>query len=307
MTSFAAVALLVVVAGAAEVAFPGRDVYHSGWFNVAVIALIVVTIANARVQFTRVSTNRARAGVTATVFGVAVAGIATAASGLLGPDSRTIVGAPAQRVRVGDLGGMLLFPPADGEEAGSLASSDVILDRPNRPPLSIGDRSRNAGSFGVRAVSRDVAYVDARDSRGDRLTITQPSGSSFLSPVLLMQQRQTIAGLNVPFDSFAVPAAHRLVKAVLFNAAQAGAMRALQGGAGPAVLFAVDDENDRPLPNAIGAVRSGATTDVGGLQLRAVVFSYPAVEIVAVPPLAAIIAGALLTIGGLLAGYATRF
>ena len=121
-----------------------------------------------------------------------------------------------------------------------------------------------------------------------------------------MQQRQTIAGLNVPFDSFAVPAAHRLVKAVLFSAQEADMMRAIQGGSGPAVLFAVDDENDRPLRNAIAAVRTGANVGVGGLLLRAVVFSYPAVDVVAVPSLAAAVAGALLVFGGLIAKGADR-
>jgi hypothetical protein len=113
-----------------------------------------------------------------------------------------------------------------------------------------------------------------------------------------MQQRQTIAGFNVPYDSFAVPAAHRLVRVVLFTPQEAAMMRGLAGGAGPAVLFAVDDENDKPLSHGIDAARSGATIGLAGLALRAVVFDYPAVEIAAVPSLGAVVTGAVLVVGG---------
>ncbi|MGA8533029.1 MAG: hypothetical protein WB615_02845, partial [Candidatus Tumulicola sp.] len=205
---------------------------------------------------------------------------------------------PGQRVQVADVGGSLVFPIA-GTDA--VSAGDVVLERPNRAALTIAGSGRNTGTFVLRPILRNVVYVDARDARGGLLTVTQPSGSSFLSPVLLMQQRQTIAGLNVPFDSFAVPAAHRLVKAVLFSSQEAAMMHGLGAGAGAAVLFAVDDENDRPLPHAIAAARSGVSLDAGGLRLRGIVFSYPAVELVAVPSLAAVIAGGLLVFGGLIA------
>jgi hypothetical protein len=301
LTFLGAVAVTVVLAVAAEIALPGRDIYHAGWFNVSLVASAAIAGVLARSQFARSRSNRARIGVVAIAFGAAVAGIAGATSGLLAPDGRTIVEAPGQTVRVDDLGGSLEFPLAEAETATSVSAGAVVLVRSNHRSLSIGDRSRNIGTFVLRTLPRDVAYVEARDSRGGRLTITQPTGSSFLSPVLLMQQRQTIAGLNVPFDSFAVPAAHRLVKAVLFTAQEADMMRGMDGGTGPAVLFAVDDENDRPLPHAIAAARSGATIGVGDLLLRALVFSYPAVEIVAVPSLTAVVTGALLVFGGLLA------
>ncbi len=306
MTFFTAVSASVVAAVVLEIALPGRDAYHAGWFNVGLLALVAIVVALARSQFAQSSSQLARAGVVAIALGATIAGVAGVASGLLAPDSRTIVGAPGQRVRVDELGGSLAFPLADAEVANSATTGDVVLERPSRQPISIGDRGRNTGTFDLRSTSREVAYVDARDARGGRLTITQPSGSSFLSPVLLMQQRQTIAGLNVPFDSFAVPAAHRIVKAVLFTAQEADLMRAMPGGTGPAVLFAVDDENDRPLPNAIAAVRTGATVGVGGLLLHAVVFSYPAVDVVAVPSLAAAIGGAMLLFGGLITKGADR-
>ncbi|MEO6835784.1 MAG: hypothetical protein ABI231_07760 [Candidatus Tumulicola sp.] len=303
-TLFIAVALAVVAATVAEIVFPGRDVYHSGWFNVSLIALAVVTALASRGQFVRARSNRARIGAIAIAFGTAVAGVAGAASGLLAPDNATVVGAPGQRVRVGDLGGTLDFPLAGTAGMNSVTSDGaaVVLNRPGHRPLRIGERGSNAGSFILRSRPRQVVYVEARDSQGGRLTVTQPSGASFLSPVLLMQQSQTIAGLALPFDSFAVPAAHRIVKAVLFTAQEAATLRGMEGtAAAPAVLFAVDDENDRPLPHAIAAARDGATVGAGGLLLHATVLAYPAVEVIAVPALAAVVAGALLVLAGLIA------
>lgn len=302
---FAAVASIVVVAVAAEIAFPGGAIYHAGWFNVALIALVAVTILGARKHvMTRASSTRARAATIAIVFGAAIAGLAGAASGLLAPDNRTVVGAPGQRVRVDDLGGTLDFPLTAAEGGDRPGELQVVLDRPQRASLAIGERGSNAGSYVLRTTPRTVVYVEARDphgSGGGRLTITQPQGASFLSPVLLMQEHQTIAGLDLPFDSFAVPAAHRNVRAVLFTPQEAATLRGMEGATIPAVLFAIDDEDGRPLPHAITLARSGATVRVGGLLLDAVVRAYPAVEIVATPALAAVFASVILVLGGLTA------
>lgn len=300
--TFVACAVVLVVVTLVELFVPGRALYHAGWFNVVLLALAVVAVAGARKAFARARGAAARLALAAIACGAALAALAGSASGLLAPDNRSIVGAPGQSVRVDDVGGALQFPPlaAHGDAA---ASQDlaVSFERSGRAAIAVGPRGRNVGSFVLRTTPRTVVYAQARDASGGSLTITQPSGSAFLSPVLLMQQSQTIAGLDVPFDSFAVPSAHRVVKAVLFSPQEAATMRGLEGAPpGPAVLFAVDDEDDRPLPHAIAVARSGGTVTVGGLQLRAVVLSYPAVEIVATPALGAVIAAALLVAGGLI-------
>ncbi len=299
MSSFAVAAIALVAVAIVEIAAPGRAVYHAGWFNVALIASGAVAVALARSQLSRARTAVARGAIVATALGAAIAALATVASGLLAPDNRTIVGAPGQRVAVDDLGGSLIFPPADATAPSPLAG-DALFDRVGRAPAAIGDRGRYAGAFVLRPQPRTVVFVDARDPHGGRLTVTQPSGAAFLSPVLLMQQHQTIAGFDVPYDSFAVPAAHRLVRAVLFTPQQAAVMHGLEGGTGAAVLFAVDDENDRPLPHGVDAARSGATVGIDGLLLRAVVLDFPAVEIVSIPSLPAVIASAVLILCGLL-------
>jgi hypothetical protein len=168
--------------------------------------------------------------------------------------------------------------------------------------MQIGQRPRDAGSFILRGLPRSVAYVEVRDARGGRLTVTQPMGAAFLSPVLLMEHRQNIAGLDLPFDSFNVPAARRVVKAVLFTPAQADMVLQGRARAGePAVLFAVDDENDRLLAHGIVLSDGGRAVRAGGLLLRATVATYPAVEVVSSPNLIASGIGLLLVLAGIAA------
>ncbi|MBV8148444.1 MAG: hypothetical protein JO092_05075 [Candidatus Eremiobacteraeota bacterium] len=303
MTSLAVVALLLTIAVAAEIVLPGRDLYHSGWYNVSLAALVIGALVLARRQAARSRSLRARIWSASLACGVLLIGIAGIASGLLAPDNRTVIGAPGQSVPADDLGANLAFPLT---QPGATDAGPVLLVRRNRAPLAIGPQRRDVGTFILRTSDRTVVFVQAYDARGAHLTITQPAGVSFLSPVLLMQQRQVIAGLNLPFDSFAVPAAHRIVKAVLFTAQQAAGLRGMAGLEIPAVLFAVDDENDRPLSKAIALAVDGQTIAVGGLKLRAVVLPYPSVEIVAAPSLTAVVLGALLVIGGTIASLKTR-
>lgn len=298
MSLFLAAAIAAVAAVLAELAVPGRAIYHAGWYNVGLSALVILTIAASRRRFREARTPRARLAIVALVAGVATTGIAGAASGLLGPDDQSFVGAPGQRIRVEGLG-VLVFPLAATELP---SDARVALERLVRGPIEVDGQPRDAGNFILWTSPRAVAYVEARDARGNRLTVTQPAGSAFLSPVLLMQHRQTIAGLDLPFDSFNVPAAHRVVKAVLFTSAQAAML--LHGAGRPgesAVLFAVDDENDRPLPHAIALSAGGQTVSAGGLLLRGTVATYPSVEIVSAPNSVVTAMGTLLALAGLVA------
>jgi hypothetical protein len=271
---------------------------------VALAALAIVALVAGRRFLRRAQDARIRLAVFAMMAGAAVVALAGVASGLLAPDGQTFVGAPGQRLRVESLG-TLSFPLASSESA---ASGGVTLERPLHGAVTIGERPYYAGNFVVRATSRDVVYVEARDLRGNRLTVTQPSGSVFLSPVLLMQHRQTIAGMDLPFDSFSVPAAQRVVRAVMFTASQAAML--LRGGAqfgAPAVLFAVDDENQRPVANAIALSAGGRVVRAGGLLLLGNVIAYPAVAVAATPNLVATAFGAVLVLGGLIAAIVTAF
>jgi hypothetical protein len=298
LTGLVAAALLVVIAATIEIAIPGQKFYHAGWYNVAIVGLVVVTFATSRRRFRQTSSLPPRLAIAAVLFGTALTGLASAASGLLAPDNQTFLGAPGAHVRVETLG-TLFFPIALN---GATSNVSVTLERGAGGAMEIGERSRDAGNFILRTIPRDVVYVGVRDLRGNSLTVTQPSGSTFLSPVLLMEHTQTIAGMNLPFDSFNVPAARRIVKAVMFTPAQAAML--LHGGARlgePAVLFAVDDENERPLANAIALSAGGREVRAGGLRLRGIVGTYPGVDVVAAPNVVATALGAFLAIGGIAA------
>ncbi|HVN69114.1 MAG TPA: hypothetical protein VMU38_05655 [Candidatus Binatia bacterium] len=299
MIEAAVAAILAIVAVVVEIVLPGQPVYHAGWYNVALCALLVVAVAAGRRAVKRTRHARARVATIAIVAGAVVAGFAGIVHGLFAPDDQMAIGAPGARIRVEGLG-VFAFPYA---QAGTQTTT-VSLER-SAGSVAIGERRRDVGNFILRTFQRDVAFVEARDARGSRLTITQPTGTVFLSPVLMMVHRQTIAGINLPYDSFNVPAARRVVKAVLFNAAQSAMLR---GGAigEPAVLFAVDDENERPLAHAIGLSAGGNAVIAGGLSLRATVASYPGVEILAAPNLFATAIGALLVGGGLVTLVASR-
>jgi hypothetical protein len=292
---FAVAACAIVAPVAAEILLPAHAVYHSGWYNVALIALLVVLINAGRRMLLEVSQSRARLAILAVICGATLTAVAGVANGLFAPDDREVVGAPGQRVRVEALG-TLIFPFV-GENS---SEPRVMLERPLHAALEIGARPRYAGSFIMRTLPRQVVYVEARDLHGSALTITQPDGTVFLSPVLLMQHRQTIAGMDVPFDSFNVPAAGRIVKAILFTPAQAAMLA--HGGAPPgqgAVLFAVDDERDRPLAHSIALSASGASVAVGDLRLRATIAAYPQVDVISAPNIVAVAIGTLLAIAGL--------
>ncbi|MBV8067570.1 MAG: hypothetical protein JO113_06315 [Candidatus Eremiobacteraeota bacterium] len=296
------IVVAVTVAVAIEIVIPGQAVYHTGWYNVLIAASVLGALAAARRRVRQTRSTRARIGIVALVTGALISGLAGVASGLLGPDNQSFVGAPGQRVRVESLG--LLFFPLASE---GTPVDAVTLERPLHAPVAIAQHRRNVGNFILQTTPHSVVYVEARDLNGNRLTITQPTGSAFLSPVLLMAQRQTIAGMDLPYDSFNVPAARRIVKTVMFTAAQS--VMLLHGGAllgQPSVLFAVEDENGRPLPHAVALSSGGRPARAGGLILRGSVADYPSVEVVSAPNLAASALGALLVVGGLIALISSR-
>jgi hypothetical protein len=282
----------VVVASIVELAVAAHSVFHSGWFNVVLAALVVIAIA---------SRPKRHASSWAVLLGCAIAGAAAISYGLFAPDDRTVNGAPGQRIVVEGLG-TLVFPVAD---AGA-SMPPVALARSRGRLQMFGPGALNTGYATLRETPRTVVAVEAFDARANHLTITQPQGVVFLSPVLMMQHEQTISGVRLPFDSFNVPAAQRIVKTIMFSPAEAAVMlHGVEPGQG-AVLFAVDNENDMPLPHGIVLGPDGQTVRAGGLMLRAALQSYPAVAVTFTPNLVAVCAGALLFAGGVIGLARTR-
>ncbi len=298
MRAFGTFAFVTAAMVALEIIVPGKAIYHSGWYNTLIVAFVVIlgmlvrsTIAG-RSKF-------GRWGVACIASGVAIAGFAAVASGLLGPENHVVIGAPDSHVPAADFGGTLAFPSLrrDGTIQG-----DVSLLRGSQA-TQIG-AWRYAGASILSLHQRSVVMIDAGPASGGSLTITQPAGSTaFLSPVLLMKKTQTLPGADLPFDTFALPAVHRIVRVVYFSAADVASERALGRAAfasmsGPAVLFALEDETGKDLPGGFRLAASGEPVLVGGLSLRGTVLQFPSVEIVAAPSLAAIVIAGLLALLG---------
>jgi hypothetical protein len=299
MNAFAFTATALVAAVLVEAFLPDRAIYRTGWYNVMLLALVVAVAIYARKSAADLRSASARVAVVAIAAGAGILGFTGMVNGLMAPDPQTVIGAPAEIQTLGEQNASIWFPPLG-------AVSPPELRRPGHAPLTIA-RSRYVGSFVLRPLERTVVRVEARNRDGAHLTVTQPTGTSFLSPVLLMESSQNISGLSLPYDSFALPAAHRIVKVVLFSAQQIAAMRGVGGPPSPAVLFAVDDAADQPIPHAIRLAHANQTIFDGGVWLRAQIVQYPAVEIIAAPSLPAlIIACAIIAAGIALMLFASR-
>jgi cell division septation protein DedD len=254
----------------AQDVYPGASVYHAGWYNALLVALLVLAALEAR---------KAAGRALPALIGTALLVAAGAACGLTGPETQTLIGAPGTSVRNSDFGTIAF--PLDARPSGRWYTPDAIF----------------------RQKPRTVVHVDVTDLRGGHLTITQPTSESFLSPVLLMAQSTTIAGMRVAFDTFSVPEAARTVKAVLFTGAQTARLRVPPEISGnPAVLFAVSDEADRPVPGGIVLVGSGERRRADGLILGARIEEYPAYVASSAPFLPLLILG----LGLILSGIAPR-
>jgi hypothetical protein len=266
---------------------PGVALYHYGWYNALAAAFFIVAALQLR---TLRKTQPARiTGLAIAAFGAAIVVFAGVASGLMGPDTHTVVGAPGASVRDDDAGGSFVFP---------LQGTVVRFER-GRSAVTVDGGRRYTGGFIFWQEPRTVVSVTAADKKGNHLTVTQPTNPSFLSPVLMMQQSTTIAGMDVQFDSFAVPAVSRSIRAVLFSVQQAAQLHSPLIVAGqPAVLFSVSDQHDRAIPNGIGIVAPGKQRMIGGLLLGATVQTYPAIVVASAPYLPVLVIGLIAIIAG---------
>jgi len=267
----------------AQDAFPGSAVFHSGWYN----ALNVAAIAAAAFQRQKNSIG---------LFGGAVVVLSGGAAGLMGPDTHNVGGSPGGTVTDDQVGAAFVFPLAQPDVD---PQSVTVSLRSGSSLVAIGTHRRYWGSLVMWQTPRVAVWITAADAGGNRLTITQPTNGTFLSPVLAMEQSTVIGGMKVRYDTFAVPAERRTVKAVLFDAQQAshlGPQSPANGGS--AVLFAVADRSDTPVPGGIGIVPSGSQGKIGGLVLGAQAGNYPSVTVASAPYLPALIVGLLITIAG---------
>jgi hypothetical protein len=226
----------------------------------------------------------------------AVAGLA---SGLLGPDTATVIGTPGTVVPVPALGSAAFFGAAD---AASIARGDesIVLRSRGSAPLDASGGHRLVGESVVGPERRVAAFVEVWDARGAHLTITQPTGTAFLSPVLLFRERQRIGAFDVPFDSFATPGRARAFRALYFTPKDLASFKhAVADTSKPALIVTAADEHGTPL--GIVLAPSGSVVTIAGVRLRATLGTYPALSIASVPPLWALAGGSALFALGLVA------
>ena len=296
----AAAAVMLV---AAQVAVPAFEPFHQWQYALALAVLgwVLVTYAAGAL--------RGRDGSDGKPLGVAAGGalillVAGLGAGLLGPDTLRVARAPGTVAPLPEIGGAAFFGSAD---AASIERGDasVVLRRRNHLDVVVTPGARKFLRASVLLLEPQVAaYVEATDARGERLTITQPSGTSFLSPVLLFRDEQTIAGAKHKIDAFTLPARGRAVKVVHFSAGQVAAVRA-EGAGKPALLYAAfDSKTGRPLGIIIGA--SGEWVRLADVRMRAHLGSYPALVVASAPHPYALILGLGLFVFGLVAAAVTR-
>lgn len=296
-----AVAGLAIALVLAQDVYPFTPLYHTWQYALALAIALAVVLAFAN------AARRGADGIAGKRLIVAMAGavlvdVAGLASGLLGPDTGSIIGTPGTVVPVPALGAAAFFTPVD--DAGlAHGSSGVTLRRRNAREVALAPAARRVlGESLVYLEPRPAAYVDAFDDRGAHLTITQPANASFLSPVLLFRERQRIGAFDVPFDTFAAPARHRIVRALYFtpselaqfshaNAAVVAAKNA------PALILTAADDAGKPLGITLAA--SGQTVTLGGIRVRATIGTYPALAIAAAPATWALVAGIALFVAGI--------
>ncbi len=284
-----ALALLAIGLTVAQDVAPARDWYHS-WQYIALLALTIVVMAGYAWSARGGADGVAGRKLALAMVGAIATAVAGLLSGLIGPDTVTIVGTPGTVMPVPDLGVAAFFAPAD---PASLARGDatVTLRRRGDGPLDVGTQPVPVGLSVVFTQLRPAAYVVAHDEHGDRVTVTQPNNAAFLSPVMLFRQQQQIRDKMFPMDTFATPALHRIARVLYFSAADLAAFRHGLPGAGAtagAVLSIADDNGNA---RGLTIAASGLPVNVADLKLTITLGTYPVLVIASAPQPVAMLTG----------------
>jgi hypothetical protein len=294
----AAVAAIAIALVLAQDVFPSTALYHSWQYAFALaIALVVMGayVNGARRGHDGVAGRR----LIVAIAGAAIVTIAGLAAGLLGPDTAQVVGTPGTVTPIPALGAAAFFAPADAATIAGGAAG-VVLRRRGAREVALGPPSRDVlGESLVYLTPRPAAYLDVYDEHGAHLTVTQPSNASFLSPVLLFPDHQRIGALDVPLDTFAAPARHRVVHALYFSTrdlARFDHAGARFDASRPGLILSAADDRGQPL--GITLASSGKDVEIAGLRVRAALGSYPALEIASAPPTWALALGIALFVAG---------
>jgi hypothetical protein len=291
-------ALLIAVAAIgltlAQDVRPGLDLYHTWQYAAAMTIAIILIVAYAWGARSG-SDGRAGQWIALGLAGALTVAVGGLLSGLIGPDTITVNGSPGSVTPVPDLAAAAFFSPADPQ---TIARGDatVSLRRKGADAIAVPAGGRVfLGTSVVYLTSRPAAYIVAHDARGNRLTVTQPTNPTFLSPVLLFPQSQPLKDKSYPLDTFATPGIHRIARALFFSADDAQTFNHL-GSRQPALVLSVDDDNGKSV--GLSIVPSGRDVAVGDLHVAATLGTFPQLVVASAPHPAALIIGLLVFIGG---------
>jgi hypothetical protein len=294
-----AVALAAIALTLAQDVRPGLDAYHTWQYAAALAAAIVVLASyawSARTGGDGPAGRRIAIGV-AGALAIAIGGLL---SGLIGPDTVTVGGSPGTVTPVPDLQAAAFFGAADPQ---TIARGDATVALRQKGgdaiPVPAGGRLYLGTSI-VYLTSRPAAYIVARDARGNRLTVTQPTNPTFLSPVLLFPQSQPLRDKSYPLDTFATPGVHRIARALYFSADDAQTFNHL-GSRQPALVLSVNDDAGKSVGLTI--VPSGHDVAIGDLHITATLGTFPQLVVASAPHPALLIIGLIFFAGGLGAAF----
>ena len=293
-----AVAVLAIALVVAQDLAPVTALYHTWQYAAALSLALAVMIAYAN-GVRRGGDGPAGKRLLIAIAGAATVTIAGLASGLLGPDTADVVGTPGTVTPVPALNAAAFFGTADPAALANDAGI-VTLRRRGAAEIVLGGGARRlTGESLLYLDPRPAAFVEALDERGAHLTVTQPTNASFLSPVLLFRQHQRVGAFDLPFDTFATPARHRVLRALYFTPRQLQefAHAGVTDTTRPGLVLTASDDAGRPL--GITLASSGQTVPIGGLRVRVTIGTYPALAIASAPPAWALVTGVVLFLAGL--------
>jgi hypothetical protein len=289
------VALVAIGLTLAQDIEPGLDAYHT-WQYAAALTIAIIVLWTYAWGARNGADGPAGRRVALGIVGALAVTIGGLLSGLIGPDTVTIGGSPGTVTPIPDLGAAAFFESVDPATIARGDAGVSLREKGSAPqPIPPGGRLFWGTSI-VTLRSRPAAYIIARDAQGNRLTVTQPTNPTFLSPVLLFPQNQPLRDKTYPLDTFATPGLHRVARALYFSADDAQTFNHL-GSKQPALVLSVNDDAGKTVGLTI--VPSGRPVAIGDLHITATLGSYPQVVVASAPHPILLALGLLLFVGGL--------
>ncbi|HZV80044.1 MAG TPA: hypothetical protein VFF60_10595 [Candidatus Binatus sp.] len=289
--------IIAIIAAAAAVVFenkPFEAVFHQWGFTVAAaIAGLVLLVSAAS---TMRASGEERFAALAGIGGALLCASMVVAAFTVGPP-HALAGSPGQITPLRSGSAIAIrFPPAQVPGGDALAAPETVeLLRGSRPPetMHVGE-TRRFGQFVLRVTSGPIALVRATAPDGRPVTVTQPQGTTFVSPYLLFP---FVHG-GEQLDFFAVPPLHRTVNVAYYPSYHDEA-KGIDIPT-PFVLVQIAEENGAELFR--GATISGRPIRQGGVVLTFTLGTYPDVLVASAPAQLTLAIGLTMIAAGLI-GY----